>query len=177
MKRGHRYRVRIMVDSFEWCESFDTKAFAHDWLGQMRERYRLGRLRSARQAPRCCAESLPLASPAAPRRLSWGRCTDVGDRRQPPARAYAQQVAHRGLVAAAKDIGRIGPGDECQAGPGVELITIGCQQQAPAAARLPGRGHQAALLDAGWRPYLCTVGAKHPQGACCSGHLQTKDLR
>ena len=45
LRRGDRYRARIMVDGYEWSESFDTRALAHDWLGQMRERYRLGRLR------------------------------------------------------------------------------------------------------------------------------------
>lgn len=45
VKRHGRYRARVMVDGFEWSESFDTKSLAHDWLGQMRERYRLGRLR------------------------------------------------------------------------------------------------------------------------------------
>lgn len=44
-KRGTRYRARIIVDGIEWSESFDTKSLASDYLRQIRERHRLGRLR------------------------------------------------------------------------------------------------------------------------------------
>lgn len=44
-KRGQRYRARIIVDGFEYSESFDTRALAGNWLGEMRERHRIGRLR------------------------------------------------------------------------------------------------------------------------------------
>jgi len=44
-KRGERFRARIIVDGFEYSDSFDTKAQAQRWLLQIVDRHRVGRLR------------------------------------------------------------------------------------------------------------------------------------